>query len=100
MGNGRYRVRRPADPRVLDAVSPDDGEAFDPETFLRSRGTVYLLGTSTGAAATAGLVGAFVEDVSEAARRIAAGSPAARLDPPLSLILDEAANYPCRRCPH
>ena len=83
-----------ADPRVLDAVSPDDGEAFDPETFLRSHGTVYLLGTSTGAAATAGLVGAFVEDVIEAGRRIAAGSPAARLDPPLSLILDEAANYP------
>jgi hypothetical protein len=40
------------------------------------------------------MVGAFVEDVIEAARRIAAGSPAARLDPPLSLILDEAANYP------
>jgi type IV secretion system protein VirD4 len=36
-----------ADPRVLDAVSPGEGEAFDPETFLRSRGTVYLLGTST-----------------------------------------------------
>jgi len=83
-----------ADPRVLDAVSPEDGEEFEPETFLRSRGTVYLLGTSTGAAATAGLVGAFVEDIIEAARRIAAGSPAARLDPPLSLILDEAANYP------
>jgi type IV secretion system protein VirD4 len=83
-----------ADPRVLDAVSPAEGEGFDPETFLRSRGTVYLLGTSTGAAATAGLVGAFVEDVIEAARRIAAGSPGARLDPPLSLILDEAANYP------
>jgi hypothetical protein len=36
-----------ADPRVLDAVSPGEGEEFDPETFLRSRGTVYLLGTST-----------------------------------------------------
>jgi type IV secretion system protein VirD4 len=83
-----------ADPRVLDAVSPGDGEEFDPESFLRSRGTVYLLGTSTGAAATAGLVGAFVEDIIEAGRRIAAGSPSARLDPPLSLILDEAANYP------
>ena len=83
-----------ADPKVLDAVSPGEGEAFDPETFLRSRGTVYLLGTSTGAAATAGLVGAFVEDVIEAARRVAAGSAGARLDPPLSLILDEAANYP------
>jgi type IV secretion system protein VirD4 len=83
-----------ADPKVLDAVSPAEGEEFDPETFLRSKGTVYLLGTSTGAAATAGLVGALLEDVAETARRIAASSPGSRLDPPLSLILDEAANYP------
>jgi len=58
-----------ADPRVLAALSPAEGEEFDPESFLRSKGTVYLLGTATGAAG-------------------------ARLDPPLSLILDEAANYP------
>ena len=88
-----------ADPRVLDAVSPDEGEAFDPETFLRSRGTVYLLGTATGAAATAGLVGAFIEDVVEAARRMAASSPGARLDPPLALLLDEGANYPIGSLP-
>jgi type IV secretion system protein VirD4 len=83
-----------ADPRVLDAVSPGPGEQFDPQTFLRHRGTVFLVGTSTGASATAGLVGAFVEDVAEAARRLAAASPGARIDPPLSMILDEAANYP------
>jgi len=83
-----------ADPAVLDAVSPGPGEQFDPQTFLRQRGTVFLVGTSTGACATAGLVGAFVEDVAEAARRLAAGSPGARIDPPLSMILDEAANYP------
>jgi len=83
-----------ADPKVLDAVSPAPGEQFDPETFLRQRGTVFLVGTSTGASATAGLVGAFVEDVAEAARRRAATSPGARIDPPLSMILDEAANYP------
>ena len=88
-----------ADPKVLDAVSPRPGEHFDPETFLRNNGTVYLLGTSTGVSATAGLVGAFVEDVVEAARRIAARSPASRLDPPLSLILDEAANYPLPSLP-
>lgn len=88
-----------ADPMVLDAVSPRPGEHFDPETFLRSNGTVYLLGTSTGVSATAGLVGAFVEDVVEAARRVAARSPASRLDPPLSLILDEAANYPLPSLP-
>lgn len=83
-----------ADPRVLDAVSPKEGEAFDPVTFLRVRGTVYLLGTASGASATAGLIAALVEDVVEAARKLAAGSPGARLDPPLDLILDEGANYP------
>lgn len=88
-----------ADPKVLDAVSPGPGEDFDPEDFLRRNGTIYLLGTSTGVSATAGLVGAFVEDVVEAARRLAARSPVSRLDPPLSLILDEAANYPLPSLP-
>ena len=88
-----------ADPCVMDALSPSPDEVFDPRDFLRSDGTVYLLGTSTGSAATAGLVGAFVEDVVEAARRIAARSPAARLDPPLTLVLDEAANYPLPSLP-
>jgi type IV secretion system protein VirD4 len=83
-----------ADPQVLDAVSPGPDQQFDPLAFLRQRGTVFLVGTSTGASATAGLVGAFVEDVAEAARRLAAASPGARIDPPLSMILDEAANYP------
>ena len=70
-----------ADPQVLDAVSPGPGEQFDPERFLRERGTVFVLGTSSGASATAGLVGAFVEDVAEAARRLAAASPGARVGP-------------------
>ena len=83
-----------ADPKVLDALSPDQDEVFDPAVFLKGNGTIYLLGTSTGAAATAGLVGAFLEDVLEVARRQAAVSPGARLDPPLTLVLDEAANYP------
>ena len=87
------------DPKVLDAVSPAPTEHFDPEAFLTQLGTIYLLGTSTGSSTTAGLVGALVEDVVETARRIAARSPGARLDPPLSLILDEAANYPLPSLP-
>ncbi len=83
-----------ADPQVLDAVTPGVGERFDPTDFLRRHGTLYLLGTASGASATAGLVAALIEDVVEAARRLAAASPGARLDPPLSLVLDEAANYP------
>ncbi|NHN55406.1 type IV secretory system conjugative DNA transfer family protein [Calidifontibacter sp. DB0510] len=81
-----------ADPRVLDAVSPREGEDFDPEAFLRAKGTLYLLATGAGANNSAALVAAFVEDVVEAARRIAATSPGARLDPPLLLALDEVGN--------
>lgn len=81
-----------ADPRVLDAVSPGPEERFDPEEFLRKRGSVYLLATGAGANNSAALVSAFVEDLVEAARRLAARSPAARLDPPLLLALDEIGN--------
>ncbi len=81
-----------ADPRVLDAVSPGPDERFDPEEFLRKQGTVYLLATGAGANNSASLVAAFVEDLVEAARRIAARSPGARLDPPLLLALDEVGN--------
>lgn len=88
-----------ADPAVLATVSPAEGERFDPVTFLRDKGTLYLLGTAFGASATAGLVAAFVEDVVEAARRLGASSTGARLDPPLALILDEAANYPLPSLP-
>ena len=81
-----------ADPRVLDAVTPRAGEGFDPEGFLTGRGTLYVLGTSAGAGAAAALVAALVEDMVETARRLAAASAGARLDPPLLLALDEIGN--------
>jgi type IV secretory pathway TraG/TraD family ATPase VirD4 len=84
-----------ADPAVLDAVSPDDrdGDLFDPAEFLTSNGTLYLLGTATGVNATSSLIAAFIEDIIDTARHTAAAAPTVRLDPPLALILDEAANY-------
>jgi type IV secretion system protein VirD4 len=81
-----------ADPRVLDAVSPGEGESFDPEGFLRSNSTLYLLATGAGSNNSAALVSAFVEDLVETARRLAARSAGARLDPPLLLALDEIGN--------
>ncbi len=81
-----------ADPRVLAAVSPRDGERFDPEAFLAEHGTLFLLATGAGANNSAPLVSALVEDVVETARQLAARSPEARLDPPLLLALDEIGN--------
>jgi type IV secretory pathway TraG/TraD family ATPase VirD4 len=83
-----------ADPDVLDTVSPGSQERFDPRAFLRSGGTMFLLGMASETSPTGGLVSAFIEDVVTTARRMAAASPGARLDPPLGLVLDEAANYP------
>ncbi|ACZ30605.1 Type IV secretory pathway VirD4 protein-like protein [Xylanimonas cellulosilytica DSM 15894] len=77
---------------VMDAVSPGPGEHFDPEAFLRAGGTLYLLATSAGSGGVAPLVGAFIEDITETAKRLAARSPMQRLDPPLLLALDEIGN--------
>ena len=81
-----------ADPRVLDAVSPGPGEDFDPERFLTESGTLYLLATGAGAGASSALVAALVEDLVETARRLAARSAGARMDPPVLLALDEIGN--------
>ena len=83
-----------ASPRVIEQLSPDARNEFDPAAFLANKGTLYLLGTSSGAFATANFVSALIEDVVETARHLASASKGARLDPPLALILDEAANYP------
>lgn len=81
-----------ADPRVMRAVTPRDGECFKPGEFITDRGTLFLLGTAAGAGAAASLVAAFIEDLVETARRAAAVSAGARLDPPLLLALDEIGN--------
>jgi type IV secretory pathway TraG/TraD family ATPase VirD4 len=81
-----------ADPDVLHAVDPREGEAFHPEEFLRQQGTLYLLASAVASASSAPLVAALVEDITETARSLAARSPGARLDPPLLLALDEIAN--------
>lgn len=81
-----------SDPDVLAAVDPGPGEQFDPVTFLRDCGTLYLLASATTSGSCAPLVSALVEDVTETARLLAARAPAARLDPPLLLALDEIAN--------
>jgi type IV secretory pathway TraG/TraD family ATPase VirD4 len=83
-----------ASPRVIEQLTPALGAEFRPDRFLRENGTLYLLGTSAGASATANFVSALIEDVVETARQLASASAGARLDPPVSLILDEAANYP------
>ena len=86
--------RSPASPTRASSTPslPRPGEHFDPVDFLTNNGTLYLLATGAGAGASWSLVAAFIEDLVETARHLAAASPGARLDPPLLLALDEIGN--------
>jgi type IV secretory pathway TraG/TraD family ATPase VirD4 len=79
-----------SNPNVLDACSPRAGEQFDPARFLAESGTLYVVGDDKGVDGP--LVAALIEDIFAAAKHIANTSPGNRLDPPLLLMLDEAAN--------
>lgn len=59
------------------------------ERFVRSNGTIYLLGRDD--AQVAPLVAALTGHIAREGRRLAVLNPGGRLDPPLSFGLDEAA---------
>jgi len=65
----------------------------DVEKFVRGgRDTLYLISEGGDGISTAPLVTAFASAVVSAARRHSQSLPGGRLDPPLTLVLDEAAN--------
>ena len=65
---------------------------FDPREFLDGANTLYLIGSSSGASAMGGWLGAVLDDIVEVARTRALASPGSRLAHPLGLILDEIVN--------
>lgn len=80
-------------PQIREALLPRPGDrVFDAEQFLDASNTLYLIGSSSGAAAMGGWLSALMDDIVEVARKRAMESPGARLIHPLGLILDEIAN--------
>lgn len=79
-------------PEVQAIVSPRPGEQrFDVDDFLRSRGTLYVMGRDVRYGSVAPLFGALVGEIYESAYLQADNSPGSRLDPYLRMVLDEAA---------
>ena len=80
-------------PQIRDTLMPQPGDpVFDPHAFLDGANTLYLLGSSSGASAMGGWLGAVLDDIVEVARTRALASPGSRLAHPLGLILDEIVN--------
>jgi type IV secretory pathway TraG/TraD family ATPase VirD4 len=84
------------DPAVLAWVTPSDDERpeFRPEEFVEGTDTLYSLSMEVPGAAYP-LVAALTEHVCTAAQNTASTQRMGRLDPPLTVVLDEAANV-CR----
>ena len=80
-----------ADPDVAAVAEATPTTQFDAEAFLRRRGTLYLLAEDRPHGSISPLFTALTAHIVEIAKNIASQAPGGRLDPPLSLILDEAA---------
>ena len=97
--DGIYQTARTAasclhDEEIMRWVTPPSAPlpGFSPAGFADSRDTLYLLTESRAAASP--LIAALTDTIMRAARR-RAEMAGGRLDPPMVLILDEAANI-CR----
>jgi type IV secretory pathway TraG/TraD family ATPase VirD4 len=85
-----------SNPAMAAAAAASPSQWLDVETFIEGSeqhgpGTVYLIGADRPHNSLAPFFAAFTGHVFETAKRLAAASPGARLDPPLTLALDEAA---------
>ncbi|MHC0434181.1 type IV secretory system conjugative DNA transfer family protein [Streptomyces sp. O3] len=80
---------------IREACAPNRADALALDSFVNEGGTLYLVGEAiedprSGPGAMP-LLTALASDVVEHGRRVAAGSPSGRLDPPLTLVLDDVA---------
>lgn len=79
--------------RVAESLDPGPGEKMlDPEEFIRSKGTLYLLGSKADGSAVAPFLIALMDEIVNTGKRMARLQPGNRLDPPMMVILDEIAN--------
>lgn len=78
---------------VREWLKPEPGHNFDIPAFLLNRGTLFLVGNEDGSGGYQQVVGGLVAEIDYVADGIASAMPGSRLDPSVSFILDEAANF-------
>ncbi|MEV7840559.1 TraM recognition domain-containing protein [Streptomyces albidoflavus] len=81
-----------ANPRVAETVTPGPGEHFDAETFLRNRGTLYMIGNDKPGSTVAPLFVMFADYLRSVTVDLGNQTDSGRMDPPTLWALDEIAN--------
>ena len=72
-------------------AAPLDAVNFDARRLITGRETLHVIGQNQAGGPMAPLTSAFVAEIAQQARLLAATLPGGRLDPPLTMLLDEAA---------
>ncbi|MEI6624253.1 MAG: type IV secretory system conjugative DNA transfer family protein, partial [Actinomycetes bacterium] len=92
----RQAFRPLSNPAVRALVTPkSEAETLDPASFMRNKGTLYLLGTASGSGPASSLISALISDFAETGRTVATRMPGGRLNPPHLNVLDEIVQL-CR----
>jgi type IV secretion system protein VirD4 len=76
--------------RTLGDATPTDPGLLDVTRLIERGETLHLIGHEDQSGLSP-LIGAVVSEIAHAARTLAAKRPGGRLDPPLTMLLDEAA---------
>jgi type IV secretion system protein VirD4 len=76
--------------RWLGDADPSDPDILDVTSLIQRGETLHLIGHEDQSG-LAPLIGALVAEIADSARKLAAQQPGGRLDPPLTMLLDEAA---------
>lgn len=80
-------------PACALAVTAADGQpGFDFAAFVTSTDTLYLVAADSATSPVPPLFAAIIAELAHAARLAGAAGAAGRLDPPLTVVLDEVAN--------
>lgn len=74
-------------------MTPDDATRFDIVDFVLQRETLYLVGDKQTTGGYVRIIDGLLAELDYVSKGLADASPGARLDPPISYILDEAGNF-------
>ncbi|MGW3491545.1 type IV secretory system conjugative DNA transfer family protein [Streptomyces sp. NPDC001054] len=77
--------------KIVEAAHAPSTPQFDIEAYLTSRDTLYLLGIDDGMGGIGPLFTCLTGEIYVAARRMGPMNAGGRLDPPWTMVLDEAA---------
>lgn len=74
-------------------MKPKPGEEIDLVEFVLGKGTLYLVGDKQTTGGYVRIIDGLLAEIDYVTKGLADASPGARVDPPVSYILDEAGNF-------